>query len=132
MIRRSKDLCADAAAVGAGCALGGVARFASYEAFASMNVRARPWTTLGVNVAGSFLLGAMAASTSAALTPRRRLLFGSGFCGGFTTMSTFSVEFAQMVQASEAVRATAYFTLTNVGSVGAAVSGMHFAKRFIK
>ncbi len=43
-----------------------------------------------VNVAGSFLLGALSVSTN--LDPRLKLMAGTGFCGALTTFSTFSVD----------------------------------------
>jgi CrcB protein len=52
-----------------------------------------PFSTLFVNILGSFLLGFI----TAFLIERKekewlKLLLGTGFCGGFTTMSTFSLE----------------------------------------
>ncbi|WP_338786754.1 CrcB family protein [Metabacillus sp. FJAT-53654] len=53
-----------------------------------------PFSTLFVNILGSFLLGFI----TAFLIERKekewlKLLLGTGFCGGFTTMSTFCLEF---------------------------------------
>jgi CrcB protein len=48
-----------------------------------------PWGTLVVNVAGSFLLGLVAA---AGATGQSLALLGAGFCGGFTTYSAFAVQ----------------------------------------
>jgi CrcB protein len=52
-----------------------------------------PFSTVFVNILGSFLLGII----TAFLIERKekewlKLLLGTGFCGGFTTMSTFSLE----------------------------------------
>ncbi|OAS86642.1 MULTISPECIES: fluoride efflux transporter FluC [Metabacillus] len=52
-----------------------------------------PFSTLFVNILGSFLLGFI----TAFLIERKekewlKLLLGTGFCGGFTTMSTFCLE----------------------------------------
>ena len=124
----SSNLFKDAIAVGCGAAAGGALRFCAYELAPA--TRSRPWITLGVNVLGSFCLGALAVSTS--VSPRTKLLLGTGLCGGFTTMSTFSVEFLQMIQAREALRATVYFTSTNASCVGAAIAGMQVVKRVVK
>ena len=80
-------------AVALGSALGAVAR---YEVGLAWPVAAGtfPWTTLGINLAGSLVLGviltvAAGGSTRAA---RVRAFAAVGFCGGFTTFSTWMVE----------------------------------------
>jgi CrcB protein len=60
-----------------------------------------PWATLIVNIAGSVLLGFIAAAYLNHPEPSRRnwyLLLGTGFCGAFTTFSTFSYETMKLVQ----------------------------------
>ncbi len=47
-----------------------------------------PWGTFAINVSGSLLLGALAYGASDSWFA----LLGTGFCGGFTTYSTFSFE----------------------------------------
>lgn len=50
-----------------------------------------PWATFTVNLVGSFLIGLFyALSARFNLSPELRLLLTAGFCGGFTTFSTFS------------------------------------------
>lgn len=52
-----------------------------------------PWATLAVNVAGSLLIGWLMARLGAAepgTSARLQNLLVTGFCGGFTTFSTFS------------------------------------------
>lgn len=50
-----------------------------------------PWATFTVNIFGSFLIGLFyALSARFNLSPEMRLLLTAGFCGGFTTFSTFS------------------------------------------
>jgi CrcB protein len=53
-----------------------------------------PYATLFVNVAGSFLLGAVmhVGLTTALVTPGLRLVLATGVMGGFTTYSTFNYE----------------------------------------
>lgn len=80
-------------------ALGAVLRFLVARAFAERPVRA----VLLVNVAGSALGGALLALTSGDV----RLILLTGFCGGLTTFSTFSVETIQLVMAGRARLAAA-------------------------
>ena len=53
-----------------------------------------PWGTLAVNVVGSFVLGILfyEAQLLGRLSPKMRLLAGTGFLSSFTTYSTFAVE----------------------------------------
>jgi CrcB protein len=74
-----------------------------------------PTGTLAVNVAGSFVIGVvMALSLERGLVDEElRLLLTTGFCGGFTTMSTFSYETMALLRDGEALLA--------LGNVGASV-----------
>lgn len=51
-----------------------------------------PWHTFFINVMGAFLLGMFAVWYKSHAQPLWWLLLGTGFCGGFTTFSTFSLE----------------------------------------
>ncbi|NKB81827.1 MAG: fluoride efflux transporter CrcB [Nitrospirales bacterium] len=59
-----------------------------------------PYGTLFVNVAGSFLLGFLfiLSLNRISLSPRVFAFLGAGFCGAFTTVSTFSVETLHLSQ----------------------------------
>jgi fluoride exporter len=58
-----------------------------------------PLATLISNVVACFLIGAITASvTKGNLTDAQRLLLATGFCGGFSTFSTFSNETLQLAQ----------------------------------
>lgn len=80
-------------------AFGCLARYAVSGWIYSLLGRALPWGTLGVNVAGSFLLGLlMEGSLRSTLPPEFRIGIGVGFLGGFTTFSTFSYETFRMLE----------------------------------
>ena len=87
--------------VAAGSALGGVCR---YLVSALLNSPAGiPWGTLGVNVLGSLAIGLLsgwlAPGTGNAAAIRAFAVVG--FCGGFTTFSTFSNEVFRMLEHSQ-------------------------------
>ena len=75
-----------------------------------------PVGMLAVNVVGSGLFGAFAAMS---LSGAWWALLGTGFCGGFTSFSTFAVQSVER----PARTATAYVVATAVLSVGACAAG---------
>jgi CrcB protein len=81
-----------------------------------------PWGTLLVNVAGSFALGVVLG----ALPPGAagRLLFGTGFCGGFTTFSTFAAEAVALADRGLAGRAGGYAAASVALGAAAAAAGV--------
>ena len=77
------------------------------------------WGVLAVNVVGSFVAGAGLAT----LSGDARLVLLTGFCGGLTTFSTFSVETVQTVLDGK-VRSAALSVAANlVFGIGAAAAG---------
>ena len=86
--------------VGTGSFIGGAMRFLLSSIMKNVCGEGFPWGTLGVNLLGCFLFGILFAifgknsSTDNALY----LLLTTGFCGGFTTFSTFANESIQMLQ----------------------------------
>lgn len=98
--------------IGAGGFLGAVCRFLlceTYEAQAGV---------LSVNVLGSFMLGMIMYDTEylGFVSPRHKLMFGTGFMGAFTTFSTFAVQSFGMsfFPALENIGINLFLTLTGV------------------
>jgi CrcB protein len=82
--------------------------------------QAFPFGTLAVNVSGCFILAAVAVIVLERLPPEHQdwyLLIGTGFCGGFTTFSTFSWETYKLVRDG-----SWWFALANV--LGSCVAGL--------
>jgi CrcB protein len=116
--------------VGIGAGAGGVARYLLSLWFIERFGAAFPYGTLAVNITGSFLLALLAglAGERLGLSPEVRLLLGTGFCGGYTTFSTFAVETLLLAE----TRALPTAALNVVASVAlsllAAVAGLWLAR----
>lgn len=63
------------------------------------------------------------------ITPRMKLLFGTGFCGSFTTFSTFSVDVVNMIGKQSTMKAFSYVCANNLGSFAAAFSGIAISRK---
>ena len=81
----------------AGAGLGGMARHAVNMAAARLGF-AFPWGTFAVNVAGSFLMGVLAAwfASRTGVPQHVKLFLTTGVLGGFTTFSAFSLDASLM------------------------------------
>jgi len=90
------------AAVAAGSVIGALCRALASVAFQPLGP-GFPWATLFVNVVGSLAIGCYAALSGPEgrllVGPRQRQFVMTGFCGGFTTFSAFSLETLELVQA---------------------------------
>lgn len=80
--------------VGIGAAIGGTVRYWISNVIYIIFSENFPYGTLVVNVVGSFILGFLMfySNDREFLSPQLRLFLTVGFCGGFTTFSTFSFE----------------------------------------
>jgi CrcB protein len=87
-----------------------------------------PWPTFTINVLGSFALGfLMKYLLGVASAPHIRLMFTTGFCGGFTTLSTFSYEFVTLLTERQFGVALAYAGLTMTIAPAACLAGFAVA-----
>jgi CrcB protein len=86
-----------------------------------------PWATLACNVAGSFAMGLLAGwlgRHGAAGGETWRLLLGVGLLGGFTTFSSFSLEFVLLVQRGAVGLAAGYAAVSVIAAIGGLLAGM--------
>jgi len=65
-------------------------------------------------------------------SPRMRLLFGTGFCGSFTTFSTFSVDVVNLMMKGSNMKALSYICVNNVGGFAAALSGFVLVQKLVR
>ena len=106
--------------VSIGGVVGAVSRFAIGRWLASDSVHF-PWATFLINLSGSLLLGfLLAVLPNWSLSAEMRALLTIGFCGSFTTFSTFGYETITLLQNGSSLAAVGYV----LGSVLLGVGGV--------
>ncbi len=101
--------------VGGGSCLGGVSRYMVSRWIQSVSTTIFPWGTFLVNVTGCFIIGLIYGfiDRGGYMTDGMRLFLTVGFCGGFTTFSTFMHENYLLFTGSELLTLVLY-TLASV------------------
>jgi len=114
------------AAVVAGGSLGTLARYGVDVAIERRSVSLFPWSTFTINLSGCFLVGLLIA----ALVDRHhaphwlRIGLVVGFCGAYTTFSTFSFETVRLVEEGAPAEAFRNAAGTLAGCAAAAALGL--------
>ena len=100
--------------IAVGSAIGGVSRYLVGGLTQRVMGGTFPVGTLLINVTGSFLLGLILryGVETATLTPEVRAFMTIGFCGGYTTFSTFSYETVALAEDGQWTRAALYVALS--------------------
>ncbi len=108
-----------------GGGFGSVARYAMMRAIGRVMGTAFPWHTLGVNLLGALLIGALTEFLAIKVSDldTARLLLITGFLGGFTTFSAFSLETALMWQKGDYVALGSYVSASVIGTLIAVLCG---------
>jgi CrcB protein len=115
--------------VALGGAIGSVARYALTVLIQSRQLSPFPAATLAINVTGSLLLGFLARFfAESAASAEVRLLLMTGFCGGYTTFSTFSYETVRLVEDGDYRRATLYAVSSVILSLAGTFGGFALAR----
>lgn len=89
--------------VGTGGFLGSISRYLSSRFLQNIFPSAFPFGTFVVNITGCFLIGLIYgfSERSSLLTPGWKMFLAVGFCGGFTTFSTFANENLALIRDGE-------------------------------
>ena len=115
-----------------GSALGGLVRFSLGRATLGWNTYL-PWTTIVINILGSFVIGFFGTLTLNGsryqASENVRLFVMVGLCGGFTTFSSFSLQTFDLARGGALWRAFANVALSLVLCLAAVALGHHLAQR---
>ena len=116
--------------VGLGGASGSMLRYAVQKIFQVQTAAAFPTGTLLVNIAGCFLIGILWSLVSRSLTwnDEMKLLLMTGFCGGFTTFSAFTLDGIGLLKENRTVLFVIYLTASIVGGLLATFIGIRIVK----
>jgi CrcB protein len=113
-----------------GAGIGGTCRHGVNVAAARAFGTGFPVGTLAVNVAGSLVMGLLIGWFAHRADPGAawRLLLTTGFLGGFTTFSAFSLDVAVLWERGAAAAAAGYVALSVVLSIAGLFAGMHVVR----
>ena len=119
--------------VALGAALGGVARYLVGPLIQRHVGGDFPAGTMVINITGSLILGLLIryALQLDTMSPELRLLLTTGFCGGYTTFSSFSYETAWLLQDREYAHAALYVGMSVGLSLLATFAGFMAADQLI-
>lgn len=117
-------------AVALGGAVGSVARYLVGIGAGRLFGTDFPWGTLIINITGSFVIGLFAGlfATRWNLPQAARIFLIVGFCGGYTTFSTFSLDSFYLIERGEFAATAAYMVASALLSVGALIGAMHLVR----
>ena len=113
--------------VGAGGALGSIGRYLITCLFTHLAICSE-LATLLVNIIGSFVIGLLIPASSNTLY----LLMAVGFCGGFTTFSTFSAQAFQMLQSGQRLTSLIYILASVLISIAFVFLGIYMSEKYFK
>jgi len=113
--------------VGLGGALGAMGRHGIGQLIMRMGMVGFPYATLFVNVVGSFVIGIIVgylAKNTPEWGQSARLLLATGFCGGFTTFSAFSLDAITLYERGQLMLAAGYVSISVILSIAALLGAL--------
>ena len=90
-----------------------------------------PVAIIGVNVIGSFLMGVFVVLAAHRGLTHLSPLVMTGFLGGFTTFSAFSLEAVTLYERGDVGQAALYVAVSVIASIGALVAGLWLARMVV-
>jgi len=118
--------------VGLGGASGSIARFLTGYYLAKIVSNPFPYGTFVANILGCFLIGIALGLAQKAdwFTPELRLLLATGFCGGYTTFSSFAYENLQLLQTQQYTTFAVYTFFSFILGISMVGLGLFLTIRF--
>ena len=113
-----------------GAIVGANLRYFVGQSVAKLLSSSLPYGTLVINITGSFILGFFLVWTGERVLadPRWRLLIAIGFCGGYTTFSSFAYETFALFEQGRFAASALNVMVTNVLCLIAVVAGAAMAR----
>lgn len=117
--------------VGIGSFFGGGTRYWVSKMVQTYSLTAFPFGTMAVNILGCLIIGFLSGlnwNTNGLLSPSAKLLLTTGFCGGFTTFSTFINESSALMKEEQYTYMAIYLFGSLALGIIAVLVGHHLAK----
>jgi len=113
-----------------GGGLGSVLRYSIGRWIGTLHTHYFPFGTLAANVLACLALGFILglADTRQLLTPSAKIFWTIGFCGGFSTFSTFSGETLSLIQSGFTASSLLYIGLSLALCIGATLAGLYLGQ----
>ena len=108
---------------------GSVLRFTMSKAIVANEWLQGHWATLLINILASIVLVVIVDAYDDKSKIMHLLLLGTGFCGGWSTFSTFSMETINLISAGRTIEAALYVSLSVILGVGAAFGTLLWLSR---